>query len=166
MADPNKDLDKQILNAVTQKVSSSLKKGFNDQYAEDLKGRIKKRTRLGTGVDGKPFNALKSTQYKRLRKRSQNLSAETTPAKSNLTATGQLVNSLTVVKFKVGGAVSYIFKLGDNRGRDLRGKSSKIGNKQLNEYVELQKRKWLGFTKAQINEIKRDIRQFIIKFTK
>lgn len=161
----NDDIDKQMLAAVTQKVANSLEQGFSDKYANDLKDRIKKRTRLGTGVNGKPFNALKSAPYKQQRRRSR-LSAKTTPAKSNVTATGQLVDSLTVVKAKLTGAVSYVFKIGDNRGRDLGGKSSKIGNKQLNKYVEGQGRKWLGLTKAQLNEIQREIRQFIRKFSK
>jgi hypothetical protein len=93
------------------------------------------------------------------------LSDKTKPAKSNLTATGQLINSLTVVKIKIAGTKAYLLTLGDRRGRDMFGNSSKIGNKKLNEYVSVE-RPWLGFTRSQVNEIKRDIRQFIVKFIK
>jgi hypothetical protein len=166
MADLNKDIDKQIIKAVTQKVTGSLKRGFNDQYAEDLKGRIQKRTRLGTARDGSKFPTLAGATKKYRGKYKRNLNSNTTPAKSNITATGQLINSLTVVKLKLNGAVSYIFKLGDRRGLDLSGNTSKIGNQKLNEFMEAKKRAWLGFTPAQLNEIRRDIRQIITKFLK
>lgn len=93
-----------------------------------------------------------------------NLASTTTPAKSNLTATGQLLKSLTVVKVKIEGGVQYIIRVADRRGRDMFGNSSKIGNKQLVEYLEAQGRSFLGFTTPQRNQIKREIKDFIVKY--
>ena len=94
------------------------------------------------------------------------LSDLTTPAKSNLTATGQLLNSLTVVKVKLENGVQYVIRVGDRRGLGLYGEPSKIGNKKLVEYLAEGGRKFLGITKSQRNEISREIRELILKFIK
>lgn len=168
MAD-NKTIDEQIKKAVKGKVTNAISRGFNLEYADELKERIKERTRRGSGVDPKTEATLRlpklSDNYKKVRKKARNLSGETRYNKSNLTATGQLLNSLTVVKVKTRGAVNFVFRLGDRRGRNLNGSSSKIGNKKLNEYVS-KKRNWLGFTKPQKNKIIDDIRQMLRKFLK
>mgnify|MGYP006879697714 CR=1 FL=1 len=134
-----------------------------------LKDRIVKRTKLGQGVDIQSRNTTRldqlSTGYKKTRKTKQtSLDRTTRPAKANNTATGQLLRSLTTVKVKLNTGVKWVIKLGDRRGRNLDGKSSRIGNKKLNEFLEKQGRSWFGFTKPQINKITQEIRQIIIKF--
>lgn len=165
-----KEIDDEIIKVVREKVEKALARGFNADYADELKERIKERTRRGSGVDPETGATLRfpklSDDYKKVRKKYQSkLSGETTKGKSNLTATGQLLNSLTVVKVKTKGMVKYVFRLGDRRGRNLDGSSSKIGNKQLNEYVS-KKRNWFGFTKSQKNQIIDDIRQMLKNFLK
>ncbi len=91
------------------------------------------------------------------------LASTTTPGKSNVTATGQLLNALTVVKLRVKGAARFFFTVGDNRGRGLFDAPSTIGNKELLKILANQGRTWLGFTKSQINEIRRDVKAIIKK---
>jgi hypothetical protein len=213
MPDPNDKISKQLEKVIKGKITGAITKGFSLEYANTLKERIQKRTRLGTGIDPQTGSSKRlkpladitkkvrrnearifstkgggkivwtdgtedvakgkgSKKNKQARKESfkaffgdVNLSSKTTPAKSNLTATGQLIDALTVAKLRISGTVSYLIYLGDRRGRDLFGNSSKIGNRELNKYVS-KERPWLGFTRSQVNEIKRDIRQFIVKFIK
>ena len=108
----------------------------------------------------KPKTKKKKSKVRRL----TNLASTTTPSKSNVTATGQMLKALTTVKIKTENGVKFSIRLGDNRGRNLDGKTSAIGNREVNEYLEKQGRKWLGFTKPQLNQISREIRQIIIKF--
>lgn len=90
------------------------------------------------------------------------LASTTTPGKSNLTATGQLLKSLTVVKLRLKNSVGFSIRIGDRRGRDMFGESSKIGNKELAKIQEDNGRKFLGFTNSQRNKIIREIRDRII----
>jgi hypothetical protein len=81
-------------------------------YAMFLSELIKKRTRLGYGVkkDGgekSPLKAL-SKGYKKTRKDSGKLSSLTSVNKSNLTFTGQLLNSLFGVGTSIGKGEVYI----------------------------------------------------------
>lgn len=162
-------ISEQIKKIVEGKVKSSINRGLNLEYANILKDRIVKRTTLGIGVDpetGRGSRLKKLTPKYANRRKKLNLAATTSPAKSNLTATGQLLRSLTVVKIKIKGTVQFLFTVGDRRGRNADGKTSKIGNKLLLQYVKAQGRDFLGFTKAQRNEITRDIKDIIVKFIK
>ena len=192
----NKPLKEQVIKVVSDKVNMSLRKGLTQDYVEELKDRIVKRTRVGIGVDlttGKGERLKKlSDDYKRQRKRAKgikvrnkidkqrrartrerskeigvqiqpNLSSKTTPSKSNLTATGQLLDSLTVIKLKLRNAFGFRITVGDRRGRDLFGRPSKIGNKKLVQYLAEQGRTFLGFTKSQRNIITKEIRNILIK---
>jgi len=187
-------IDKQIRKSVEDKVKKAVNEGINLKYVEELKDRIVSRTQLGIGVDpetGVSIRLLKlSDSYKEQRQgkaryytgangkivrvgknktnsdyvKKPRLSKTTTPAKSNLTATGQLLKSLTVVKAKIQGGVAYFIRVGDKRGRGLFDSPSTIGNKKLVEYLAEQGRTFLGFTKSQKNQITKEIRQIIIKF--
>ena len=189
-----KTIDKQIDKSVSNAVGQALKRGVTTQYIEELKDRIVDRTRLGIGVDPKTGNSMKlpklSESYKEVRQgkaryytsksgkkirvgkdktnsdyvKKPKLAGTTTPAKSNLTATGQLLKSLTVVKIKLKSGVAYLIRVGDNRGRGLFDAPSTIGNKKLVEYLADQGRTFLGFTKSQKNVIRKEIRQIILKF--
>tara|TARA_R110000764_G_scaffold66038_1_gene137867 strand:+ start:513 stop:1106 length:594 start_codon:yes stop_codon:yes gene_type:complete len=187
-------VDKQIEKSVSKAVGQALKKGVTTQYVESLKDRIADRTRLGIGIDPKTGNSMRlpklSESYKETRQgkaryytsksgkkirvgknknnsdyvKKPRLADTTTPARSNLTATGQLLKSLTVVKIKLKSGIAYIIKVGDKRGRGLFDAPSTIGNKKLVEYLAAQGRTFLGFTKSQKNQISREIRQMIRKF--
>lgn len=75
---------------------------------KDVAERIRKRTRLGRGVsetngEASPLKPL-SPKYKELRKETK-LSPQTSPGKSNLTRTGQLLDGLKVISTKIGIAI-------------------------------------------------------------
>lgn len=203
-------IDEQVEKALKQKITVGLSKAFDQQYADELKNRIIKRTKQGVFIDPQTGNSTKvplkeitkkvrkgeayivssksggkivytdgsdepglSSKAKQNRKNSfkaffgtPKLSSTTTPGRSNLTATGQLLNSLTTVKVKLENGVKFIITVGDKRGLDMYGNRSKIGNKKLVAYQERQGRKFLGFTKPQINQITRDIRQKLINLLK
>lgn len=186
-------IDKQVREALDKRVGGALKRGITSDYIELLKQRLIKRTQLGIGVDPNTGDAMKlpplSDSYKEQRQgkvryytdkagkkirvtKSKNttdyvkkprLSGNTKPAKSNLTATGQLLNSLTVVKLKIKGGVSFMIRVADRRGRGLFDQPSTIGNKTLVSYLAGQGRHFLGFTNAQKNRVAREVRQIIRK---
>ena len=190
------EFDKQAQEALTKKVRKALDQGIDGSYADSLKDKIVKRTQLGIGVDpsGQAYKLPPlSDNYKEMRQgkarwytdksgrkvkvtkaedssgsfvKKPKIAGTTTPAKSNLTATGQLLKSLTTVKVRVEGAVSWIIRIGDNRGRGLFGYSSNIGNRELAKILAAKGRRFMGFTRSQQNEIAREIRQIIIKFLK
>ena len=163
-------IDEQVEKALRSKVDKAIVQGFGERYADTLKERIVKRTRLGVGIGtNRNSEKLKPLQddYKKVRRDNKiRLASTTKPARSNVTATGQLLNSLTTVKIKIENGVKYLITVSDRRGRDLSGNPSKIGNKRLVTYLERQGRKFLGFTKPQINEITRDIRRRLINLLK
>lgn len=95
---------KKIMQEVADDVSSSKAMEAMGEAASEL---IKKRTRLGYGVDehGGSKKKLKklSEPYKKTRKRNKSdLSGETTPARSNLTREGDMLNDLGPVSSSQG----------------------------------------------------------------
>lgn len=94
------DLTKIVDDLVEQITSRELKKIIGEYIVE----RIQRRTRLGKGVQefkGQP-EKLKplSKSYIKKRIKDSNLSSKTTPKRSNLTRTGQMLDDLT---FKIQG---------------------------------------------------------------
>lgn len=137
------------------------------ELRREIPDQIRTRTRLGGGVDHDGKDRLGgnrkklaglSAGYKKTRKRySSNLSSDTTVSKSNLTATGQLLDA---IKAKIVGRKSLEIFLEKNRSVDLYGNSAKINNEQLAEYVE-EKRKFFGLTDGEMNKFRRMIREKI-----
>lgn len=87
------DLQK-IINELTEAVIDKELKTLIGEYVVE---RIRKRTRLGKGVEefrASPQTLKKlSANYIKQRKKSK-LSSDTTPARSNLTKTGKMLNDL------------------------------------------------------------------------
>lgn len=189
-------LNEELNKVISEKLERATKRGLNQQYATTLKNRIVKRTQLGTGVDPDTATSYKfpplSDSYKQqrrgevrfytdkqgrkiaVRKNENNtdyvkkprLAQTTKPSKSNITATGQLLRSVTAIRRKVGKNIEFIFTVGDRRGRGLFDQPSTIGNKELVDILERNGRQFLGFTRSQLNQIRRDVRQFIRQFLK
>lgn len=97
-----KDLDKHI-QAKINKVLDDLTSPKNlEKLGEEIKQEIFLRTKLGYGVDkeGAPQKKLKplTEGYKKARKGhlSKKLSSDTTPARSNLTLSGDMLNDMEV----------------------------------------------------------------------
>jgi hypothetical protein len=102
-ADKIRRIREELEKAIREVTSSeSLKK-----LAEDLPERIKVRTRLGYGVsdNGGPRKRLEplaasTKRSKNYKKKSGKLSNQTTPNRSNLTDTGELLDNLVVESSK------------------------------------------------------------------
>ena len=128
--------------------SSSFRK-----IAEDLVVQIRKRTRLGYGVkEGGKQNKLTklSDSYKEYRKKNKGkLSNQTTPSKSNLTLTGEMLDSMQV---KVeGGTIVVSF------GTKFAGQKAKWVT------TAKEQRRFLDLTTGERKQIAEEIRQLIIK---
>jgi hypothetical protein len=93
---------------------------------------IKLRTREeGDGTSG-PLKRL-SPGYIKSRAKSENLSQDTTPGTSNLTATGQLLDAL---RGRAGGGKVTVDIKPTRRKAELNGKRSGLTNEQVRKYVE------------------------------
>ena len=90
-----------ISDDIIKQIEAALGKGINPKNlsitARKTANSIKKRTRLGKGVkqDGAKLNKLDplTPTYKKQRKKLK-LSSDTTPAKSNLTKSGSMLNDI------------------------------------------------------------------------
>lgn len=129
--DFSKHLQKQLKEAVDHVTS----KTFLTQLGNELKEDIQKRTRLGYGVEeplGKQskFKALaESTKKSRKYKKKQGkLSGLSSPAKSNLTETGEMVDDM-YVSTKVN---LLQLKLKDQKNRDKAQWNEEKGRTFLN----------------------------------
>jgi hypothetical protein len=139
--------------------------------AEKTLKDIKERTKKGIGTDGE-LKSL-SKDYIEFRKRWKAFLAEdTSPDKSNLTATGQLLDALY---YRVVGARFFIKVNSKNRSEGLGGeqleevvKTSKKGkvtktyqsrltNDQIREYTEKAGREFLALSEKE----KDDLRKFV-----
>lgn len=117
--------------------------------ATDLTEIIRRRTRLGYGVEktGQPKQKLQplasSTVRSRARKKSHGaLSEKTSPKKSNLTETGQMLDSLR------GRAINKLIEIGPTGDR----------NKKLTAYhqlgnAKLPKRRFLNLAREDIRQL-------------
>jgi hypothetical protein len=128
----------------------------------DVPELIRKRTRLGKGVSttGGPLEPLKkrkpNTRYEQLRK-SANLSSETTPGRSNLTASGQLLESIVGERSQA----SFRFFFRDSRKPGIDGRSSSSTNSQIARGQREQGRPFFFLSKTEIGLLSRKIRDEI-----
>jgi hypothetical protein len=164
----SKPLDKQIKELV-DKVTKALEKAVNSKslytsIGRDVSAQIKKRTRIGFGVKenaSKQYNlkeAGRSKKYTKIREKfKKNLSKDTTPKKQNLTATGQLLDSIT----SIPSAGSVKITLKSDRGNGLDGKPSKTNNFKIASGQKEKGREFLNLSSAEKNEIKRKLERII-----
>jgi hypothetical protein len=110
---------------------------------------IRKRTRLGYGSNNGKKERLEklSPLYKKQRKKFSGLSSKTTAGKSNLTRTGQMLDS---IKSKVTGYGQAEIYLDGSRDDDLT-------NDKVREYVEDNGRPFFNFTTQEEKQITRII---------
>ncbi len=125
--------------------------------AEAIPEVIKIRTREeGEGANGQPLKKL-SKSYIEFRSKADDLSSDTTPDKSNLTATGQLIDS---IKGKNVGTKVVIEPGKAKRKGELYGRKSTLTNKQVNKYVDENGREFLKLSseeKKQAEELAKQI---------
>lgn len=164
----NTDIIKRAGLKATKAVDNGVGKAL-DILEREIPEQIKKRTRLGGGVqtvNNEGFGGRRtkldslSESYKKKRKLyKSNLSSQTSPSKSNLTATGQLLDSIKSRK-RPGDKLD--FKVTGSRRKELDGSKSNKTNEQVRKYVE-EKREFLGLTNAEVNKFTRLARKIIEK---
>lgn len=149
MSNPRKDIKK--LNKKLKKIREGLK-GEVLETAEEASVLIKNRTRNGFGVDdhGKPKKKLKklSPSYKEARQR-DNPPGPTTPAKSNLTYSGDMLDDLEAVK-----------KGNDKAQIRLGTQDSKEKAKHVSE-----DRPFLNLSKDELEEVRKSLSEKLKKLT-
>lgn len=157
----SKTLFGNLKNNIFTKVNKSLDKTYMVKVGNILADDIARRTRLGFGVkkSGQLRQKLKplTPKYKDFRKKNKRkLYSLTTPKKSNLTFTGQLLNSLKARSEGIG-RVTVFFK-GTHKNLD----GSKMPNGLLANYVS-KKRPFLGPSNREIQRLKTNIKNRILK---
>jgi hypothetical protein len=121
---------------------------------------IKLRTRQeGEDKNNRPLKNLEASTKEYRERYQDNLHPDTSPGTSNLTATGQLLDSIQ--GRSTGSKVSIEIKGGRRRG-ELSGSDSRITNKKLRKYVEDQGREFLQLSEAEREEAKDLARQIIL----
>lgn len=146
---------KRDLDKVKKRLFFAIKRALNRKELTEI-GRlaiamISKRTRKGYGVAkaGGPQTNLKklSPAYVLFRKKSRKLNtALTSPGKSNLTFTGQLIDSLLVREVDVEDQKVFI---NANRRRRKGGQT----NEEVAEFVSRQGREFLNLSKSELFKI-------------
>lgn len=149
-------------DAVKKVIPEITKPAQMRKYGELAAGMIKLRTRLGSGVarDGaekEKLKALKPSTIERRKglKKSGQLSGDTSPRKSNLTESGQLLDSVQVTE--VGVATVSVGPLG--------GRSDGLTNQKVADYVTEGGRPFNNISKIETkrlhDEVKRNLRDAI-----
>lgn len=126
------------------------------QLAKFVPAMIRERTRSGLGLLGS-LDGL-STSYVKFRERVKSrLSKETSPNKSNLTATGQLLDAIIG---EATGTIVKIFISPKPRKKEL-NPSASATNREIRKYVEDGGREFLGLTANERRVIEKEAAEVI-----
>ncbi len=161
---------------------------FTDEISQSLASRQKNPIRKKRKKRKKPLSdrlkglfARKKVKEKKRKKRApkrlSNLSSNTSPGKSNLTATGQMLDSITSTARKA----KIIIEIPDNkRSPGLLGESTDLTNADLARIhkkgakvkhpsgtsINIPERNFFELTNAEKNKIKRRVREIILQLTR
>lgn len=161
-------IEKQIEQIITKRVNNFVEKGLDDKLLNKVGSntvkQIVKRTRLGKGVKkpggGAAFKLLplRNSTIDYRDNYSVNLSQFTRPNRSNLTATGQLLDSIThkIISKKNNLKIIQIY-FKENRTFELNNNKPRISHKKINENVEKQGRPFFYLAGFELNQIKSTI---------
>jgi hypothetical protein len=154
MSDPVRSL-KNIFARIEKTIDEAISRKQMQDLGEFAAGLVVKRTRLGYGVD-KQFGVkspLKGLTLNYIKRRQKILLSDTTsPRKSNLTNTGQLLDSVQVIKTEEGK-----LRFGPTGGR----RDSKSSNLEIAQYQESSGRIFNRISQLEFNQI---LRQYRITF--
>lgn len=143
-------------------INEMAREGDFNFLLEEVPRIIKVRTQLGKGVSengGKlsPLKKLENERYRELRKTSDKLSPNTTPGRSNLTATGQLLESIQGDR----SGTEFRFFFNPKRTTDLSGRVSRATNQDIVRGQEAQGRPFFFLAKTELTGLSRKIRDAI-----
>lgn len=173
-----KTIEKQFTEIITNEIEKVLgivfERRFLSEIGKDVAKQIRTRTRLGKGVGNngrqEKLAPLKKTTKSLRRRYRSRLSNLTTPARSNLTATGAMLDSISS---KLNGKTIKIFIKNTVR-RTLSGAISEKTNSEIATFLEkgrpsgskggqMSPRPFFKLTKSEENEIRRKIRDKVRK---
>lgn len=148
-------LSKRLKDIIKSTVEKVLDDTLKDEIGKTVAERVKRRTRLGKGVDkdGAKAEKLEKLSDRYIEKRSKNkskLSKETRPKKSNLTFSGDMLDN---IDYKVEGDTIIIF---------IEGKH----NNDKAQWVTDGGRAFMNLSSPEQNEVIRIIRQRIKNVTR
>jgi hypothetical protein len=115
--------------------------------------QIRIRTQLGKDLKGGKIKRLAASTVAYRRRYSDNLDSNTSPGRSNLTATGQLLRAIEAKADKN----KIVISLKNKRSRDLSGASSKVSNSEVKDFQEDKGRFFFGLAEFEKNFILREI---------
>jgi hypothetical protein len=145
-----------VLGALKKKISGRIRiaqQKVARELAPVIVDVVRLRTREeGIGTDG-PLKKLEDSTIETRERYSSNLHPDTSPSKSNLTATGQLLDALRGIASQ--GKVTVDIKP-TSRKAELSGKKSKktLTNNDVREYVEDNGREFLKLSDAENKEVR------------
>ena len=133
-------IDSILSKKLKERVNRTIDDSLLNKVGLEARKQILKRTRLGKGVkyQGGPAFKLPSLKDSTIDQRERydfNLSPFTRPPRSNLTATGQLLDSIRHRLLRTGKnrTVELYFK--ENRRFELSGPPSKVKHSKLSKFV-------------------------------
>lgn len=147
---------KSIRNKYAGRIRIALQKTAR-QLAQNIVDLIKLRTRVeGEGTNGK-LKPLSKGYVKSRNRYRDNLSPETSPGESNLTATGQMIDAL---RGRAGAGKVTVDIKPTKRKSELSGGKSKLDNNQVRAFVE-KDREFLKLSDDEKREVIELARQII-----
>lgn len=143
------ELRKKINTAKMELLSTKTTQSVAD-YAADM---VRVRTRLGYGVDGGVKRGLDSLSdgYKKTRakaKKAGTLYSETTPNRSNLTFTGQMLNSIYGIAYEAG---RFLLTFKGDRNQEVAGYAVEGG------------RPFFSFSRAEVQQVIGQYRKLVVQ---
>jgi len=135
--------------------------GGAKRLGEELINRLRTRTRLGKGVEkgkNKTLTIIEPATIKARTRYKKNLSPLTRPKKSNLTATGQMLDSISYKYFK--GVFTIFFK--GKRNRELSGPGSSKTNATVGKWAN-QARPFFGFSDTEYSGLAKKLKGEFLK---
>lgn len=144
------------LKKLARQVEKVIDSGELDFIIEEVPKIIMRRTRLGKGVSlSGELEKLKplSPEYIKMRKRlASDLSTLTTPKKSNLTASGQLLSSIQGTR----QGTKFVFRFKESRAKTAFGGSS-VTNSEIVGYQRKQGRRFFDLSKTERQGLERKV---------
>lgn len=165
-----------IEKLISERISKAVSASLDRELAQDTANQIKVRTQLGFGVDenGKQIKLKPLSESTRAQRRGDvvfytdvfgrlrtfepdsppRLSSKTSPAKSNLTRSGEMLESLT------GEAKNNQILI---NVKGLRKDGSGLTNEEVKDFVEAQGREFLKLTSGEKNKLIREIKNRVLR---
>lgn len=153
------DLKKRLEGSLDKIITDSVSKSLGDKVVDI----IKRRSRRGYGITDNEgsaaFEKLADSTVEQRKRYKRNLSSETRPSKSNITGTGQMLDSMRSNPQR-GKIQVEIPK--SKRRKELSGAQSTLTNAEVAGYVQQNGRKFFGLTKRERSDLVREVKQILL----